>query len=74
MPADLKHHFRIIEAKIISYLAWTSDSIVHNFIKEMINKDESEVKHPSFDLFFRKVLSQTSLQIYNITEALAITD
>lgn len=60
MPADLKHHFRIIETKIISYLAWTSDSVVNQTIKSHIKGDTNEITHPSFELFFRKVLSQTS--------------
>jgi len=74
MPADLKHHFRIIETKIVSYLAWTSDSAVNTVIKSHIKGDTTEISHPSFELFFRKVLSQTSYQIYSITEALTITD
>ena len=74
MPADLKHHFRLIETKIVSYLAWTSDSAVNTAIKAHIKGDTTEISHPSFELFFRKVLSQTSYQIYSITEALTITD
>ena len=56
MPVPLKRHLRALEIRILSQLAWTSQGVIATIVKERINGQEGST-HPSYDMFFRRVLS-----------------
>jgi len=75
MPLQLKRHFKEIEVKILSQLAWRENSPVYKVIKQVISNDGlSDINHQSFDMFFRRFLNQAAQKVLDITASLNIVE
>lgn len=83
MPALVKFHFREIEIKILSHLGWNQQSPINFIIRKSIDTIESateeseggrafEINHPSYDLFFRRVLSHCAQRIFELGGAMDV--
>ncbi|CAG9322649.1 unnamed protein product [Blepharisma stoltei] len=71
MPLQLKRHFKEIEIKILSHLGWKEDSPVYGVIKQVISNNEScDINHKSFQMYFRRFLSQAAQKILDLTNAI----
>lgn len=71
IPHSLRRHFREIEVKILSCLAWTEGSKVNLSLKEMLTngEDRSETS-----LFLKRLLSHSANRILELTNSLSLSE
>lgn len=82
MPRILNNHFREIEIKIVSEMAWQTGSPVVEIIKDQIRENaqhhaeehKSEQLMQPFNMFFKRVLHLTAQRIYEMCELLGIKE
>jgi hypothetical protein len=56
-------------------MAWRRDGVIFDIISKKIMKIDSEnSSHPSYDMFFRRVLSQTAHRIMEICDRLCLAE
>jgi hypothetical protein len=74
IPHSVRRHFREIEVKILSCLAWKEGSRVNSYIKEMkfSNHDQNESSDTS--LFLKRLLSHCANRILELTNALSLNE
>jgi Retinoblastoma-associated protein B domain len=77
MPFPLKTHFKDIEIKIISHLAWQANSPLPNKITELMSESTPKIesaifKHTSYQVFFSKVVQYVAQTIENFCEQLGV--
>jgi len=72
MPMHLKRHFREIEIKILTHLAWNRSSQVHSFIKKLLQNYEQNM-HPSYNIFFKRVLALAATRTSDICNSLNLS-
>lgn len=71
IPHSLRRHFREIEVKILSCLAWTEDSKVNLYLKDMVNQGEDK---SDTSLFLKRLLSHSANRILELTNALNLSE
>jgi hypothetical protein len=75
MPAPLKRHLRALEIKILSQLAWTESGVICRVISEWVTQGQGELSaHPSYGMFFRRVLSQTAHRIMELCDRMGLPE
>lgn len=71
IPPSLKRHFREIEVKIISCLAWKEGSKINSAIKALISTHEES---NDTNLFLRRLLSHSANRILELSNSLNISE
>jgi len=75
MPLRLKRHFRELEVKILSALGWEHNSPIHMYLRKVTEGGSvTELNLKSYDMFFRRVLSQAAHRILELSEHLGLSD
>ena len=71
IPHSLRRHFREIEVKILSCLAWTEGSKVNLYLKDMLNHGEDK---SDTSLFLKRLLSHCANRILELASALNLSE
>ncbi|OMJ77024.1 hypothetical protein SteCoe_23465 [Stentor coeruleus] len=71
IPQSLRRHYRDIEIKIISHLAWREGSKINQAIKVLINRNQESSET---SLFLRRVLSHSANRILELSNCLGLTE
>lgn len=75
MPLRLKRHFKDLEVKILSLLGWEQNSPIHLYLRKVEEgSSTSDLNLKSYDMFFRRVLSQAAHRILELSEHLGFAD
>lgn len=77
IPQSVRRHFREIEVKILSCLAWKEGSKVNLYIRDMkglTGEQEEKSDNSDTSLFFKRLLSHCANRILELTNALSLNE
>ena len=73
IPTSLRQHFKSLEAKVISSMAWTENSPIAGHIRVHLS-NKKDLTHPAILMFCRRVLAYCALRIFDLGNMLNITE
>jgi hypothetical protein len=73
IPSSLRQHFKSLEAKVISSMAWTENSPIAGHIRAHLSS-KKDLTHPAILMFCRRVLAYCALRIYDLGNMLNISE
>lgn len=73
LPSSVKHYFRILELKIISFYGWKEGSPIIDQLKQHIDSREG-TNHPAVLMYYRRFLTYCANRVNDISNILCLQD
>lgn len=73
IPTTLRQHFKSLEARVISSMAWTENSPIAAHIRLHLGS-KKDLNHPAILMFCRRVLAYSALRIYDLSNLLNLPE
>ena len=73
IPTALRQHFKSLEAKVVSSMAWGENSPISGHIRLHLS-NKKDLSHPAILMFCRRVLAYCALRIFDLGNMLNITE
>ena len=73
IPTTLRQHFKGLEARVISNMAWADNSPIAAHIRVHLS-NKKDLNHPAILMFCRRVLAYAALRIFDLSNLLSIPE
>lgn len=73
IPTALRQHFKALESRVISNMAWADSSPVAAHIRMHLSS-KKDLNHPAILMFCRRVLAYSALRIFDLSNLLSISE
>ena len=73
LPTSLRQHFKGLEARVISSMAWTETSPIAGHIRMHLGS-KKDLNHPAILMFCRRVLGYAALRIFDLSNLLNLSE
>ncbi|CAG9320736.1 unnamed protein product [Blepharisma stoltei] len=73
IPTSIRHYFKVLEMKIISFHAWRENSPIHGLIKQHLDSKES-TNHPAVLIFYRRFLVYCVNRVVDLSNLFGLQD